>query len=232
MGTLISAGGNISLFDGNGGINYPNISSLNVSGSGVTITNPTPGVIGLAISGSGGSFVPYTGATANLNLGAFRLLSTGATISILGTDFIVNGLSGQAFRINNADLKTQHYQGGGINYPSITFASATTYGFSYGSSQIGLVTANVSRMTLSTTAVTFADTFNMIFNTATGTKLGTTTAQKLSFWNATPIIQPTTAVTAATFVANAGTTINSASTFDGYTIAKVVKALRNTGLLA
>jgi hypothetical protein len=87
-------------------------------------------------------------------------------------------------------------------------------------------------MTLSTTAVTFADSFNMIFNTTTGTKIGTTTAQKLSFWNATPIVQPTTAVTAATFVANAGTAINSASTFDGYTIAKVVKALRNTGLLA
>jgi len=231
MGTIITAGGNISLFDGNGGINYPNISSLNVSGSGVTITNPTPGVIGLAISG-GGSFVPYTGAIANLNLGAFRLLSTGATINIIGTDFIVTGLSGQAFRINNADLKTQLYAGGGINYPALTFASATTYGFSYGASQIGLVTANVSRMSLSTTAVTFADSFNMSFNTTNGTKIGTTTTQKLSFWNATPIVQPTTAVTAATYVPLAGGNIQQNDTFDGYTIAKIVKALRNTGLLA
>lgn len=37
--------------------------------------------------------------------------------------------------------------------------------------------------------------------------------------------------TAATLVANSGTAINSASTFDGYTMAQVVKALRNAGFL-
>jgi hypothetical protein len=44
--------------------------------------------------------------------------------------------------------------------------------------------------------------------------------------------QETTAVAAATLVSNAGTTITSTDTFDGYTIQKVVKALRNQGLLA
>jgi len=65
-----------------------------------------------------------------------------------------------------------------------------------------------------------------------GTKLGTATSNKLSFWNATPIIQPTTSVAASAFVASAGTAVNDASTFDGYTIKQVVKALRNEGLLA
>lgn len=65
-----------------------------------------------------------------------------------------------------------------------------------------------------------------------GTKLATSTSHKLGFWNATPIVQPTTAVAAATFVAGAGTAVNDASTFDGYTIKQVVKALRNEGLLA
>jgi hypothetical protein len=46
-------------------------------------------------------------------------------------------------------------------------------------------------------------------------------------WNT----QYTTSVGSSTFVANSGTGINSASTFDGYTVAKVVKALRNYGLL-
>lgn len=51
------------------------------------------------------------------------------------------------------------------------------------------------------------------------------------FYNVTPISRPTTSVAAATFTANSGTAVNDASTFDGYTIKQVVKALRNLGLL-
>jgi len=65
-----------------------------------------------------------------------------------------------------------------------------------------------------------------------GTKIGTATNQKLAFWNATPIVQPTTAVTEATFVANTGNNLKEDSTFDGYTMKQVVKALRNMGILA
>lgn len=43
--------------------------------------------------------------------------------------------------------------------------------------------------------------------------------------------QETTGVGAATFVAGAGTAVNDASTFDGYTLKQVVKALRNLGIL-
>ena len=35
------------------------------------------------------------------------------------------------------------------------------------------------------------DAKNFILNTTTGTKIGTATTQKLGFWNATPIVQPT-----------------------------------------
>jgi hypothetical protein len=54
----------------------------------------------------------------------------------------------------------------------------------------------------------------------------------LGLFGATPVAQPTTAGGAATFVANAGTAVNDASTFDGYTIKQVVKALRDVGALA
>tara|TARA_R110000868_G_scaffold206385_1_gene455128 strand:- start:1365 stop:3071 length:1707 start_codon:yes stop_codon:yes gene_type:complete len=67
---------------------------------------------------------------------------------------------------------------------------------------------------------------------AVGTKIGITTTQKLSFWNKTPIVQPTTAIAAATFVANTSLIANDTATFDGYTIGQIVKALRNTGILA
>lgn len=78
----------------------------------------------------------------------------------------------------------------------------------------------------------FADTRNIQVNTGTGTKIGTATGQKIGFWNQTPTIQPTTAHAAATFVAGAGTAVNDASTFDGYTMKQVVRALRTIGLLA
>lgn len=37
------------------------------------------------------------------------------------------------------------------------------------------------------------DAQNLIFNTTTGTKIGTATTQKLGFWNVTPIVQPASA---------------------------------------
>ena len=55
---------------------------------------------------------------------------------------------------------------------------------------------------------------------------------KLGLYGATPTAQATTAIAGSTFVANAGLAINDASTFDGYTIKQVVKALRLLGILA
>lgn len=80
--------------------------------------------------------------------------------------------------------------------------------------------------------VTIADTINLVFSTGTGTRIGTATSQKLSFWNATPIVQPTTAVGSAARVGGGGATVTDTDTFGGYTIAQVVQALRNTGILA
>lgn len=60
----------------------------------------------------------------------------------------------------------------------------------------------------------------------------TRAAGKIGFWNVTAIAQPTTAFTTSTFVANSGTAVNDASTFDGYTIKQVIKALRSLGVLA
>ena len=74
--------------------------------------------------------------------------------------------------------------------------------------------------------------YDFNFGSTNGTKLGTATTQKISFWNATPIVQPTTAVAAATVVSGAGGTVKHDDTFDGYTVEKVVRALRNIGLLA
>jgi hypothetical protein len=88
------------------------------------------------------------------------------------------------------------------------------------------------KMTIGSAGVSVTDSVDLVFGTINGTKIGTATTQKLSFWNATPIVQPTTAVTSSTIVGGAGTTVKEDHTFDGYTIGQVVKALRNAGLLA
>jgi hypothetical protein len=98
---------------------------------------------------------------------------------------------------------------------------------------IGFVTNRSTRVSIAAGGgMTFADANNISFNTTTGTKIGTATTQKLAFWNATPIVQPTTAVAAATLSSLGGTALTSTDTFDGYTLLQVVKALRNIGLLA
>lgn len=94
-----------------------------------------------------------------------------------------------------------------------------------------LTVTKVAATTLTGTQ-TYEDAVNIAFNATTGTKIGTATSQKLGFWNAAPIAQPTTAGAAATFVANTSGIADDTATFDGYTLGQVVKALRTAGLLA
>lgn len=55
----------------------------------------------------------------------------------------------------------------------------------------------------------------------------------VGWFGAAAIAQPTTAIAGATFVqVDTTTTVSTDSTFDGYTLKQVVKALRNLGLLA
>jgi hypothetical protein len=144
--------------------------------------------------------------------------------------------------------------------PTFSFGSSgdtNTGMYRVGEDQLGFTAGGTLRVTVSTTGVTLAnalavtgattltglltanggitlgDAQNIAFNTTTGTKIGAATTQKLSFWNATPIVQPTTAVASATVASpGGGMNIKTDDTFDGYTIAQVVKALRNAGLLA
>jgi hypothetical protein len=54
----------------------------------------------------------------------------------------------------------------------------------------------------------------------------------VGFYGRSPVVQPTIALTtAAAFVPNTGTAINTGSTFDGYTLQQVVTALRRLGFL-
>ena len=101
-----------------------------------------------------------------------------------------------------------------------------------GAASLYLTAGGVDAVAVASNALTFADAVDMPVGTTTGTKIATATSQKLGFWNTTPIVQPTTAVAAATVAGTgAGYVIAASTTFDGYTMPQVVKALRNAGLL-
>lgn len=68
--------------------------------------------------------------------------------------------------------------------------------------------------------------------TLRGLRIGGSSSALVGLWGATPIVQPTTAVAASTRVGGGGTTVTDSDTFDGYTLAQIVKALRNIGALA
>jgi hypothetical protein len=89
-----------------------------------------------------------------------------------------------------------------------------------------------SEWSLSNTTFTIGEANDIAVGTTTGTKIGTATTQKLGFWDKTPVVQPTTGISGATFVVDSGGSIHPSSTFDGYTIAQVVAALRQLGILA
>lgn len=97
MSTIISTNGNLLIVDGNTSTNYPNINTLNISGSGSTITNPSSGTIDVIITGGAG-FVPYTGAIANVNLGTYNLTTpliygstaSGGTLTLASTSDSTN----------------------------------------------------------------------------------------------------------------------------------------------
>jgi hypothetical protein len=64
--------------------------------------------------------------------------------------------------------------------------------------------------------ITISDTKNIILGTTTGTKIGTATTQKLGFFNATPVVQPS-AVTSPQGIADALTSLGllASSTISG-----------------
>jgi hypothetical protein len=124
----------------------------------------------------------------------------------------------------------------------IFFPAADTIAFAEGGAEAMRITADGRLAVGQTTAterlsvngnIALSEAGNLVLGTTTGTKIGTATSQKIAFWNATPIVQPTTGVAAATVAATGlGDVVAASTTFDGYTIPQVVKALRNAGLLA
>jgi len=196
--------------NGQGGLTFNGTSGAWRVGMG--LVDPLYPVHIWAWHGTRGLYMVHTGSKTDHNYGTYldnQSTSSTANKNKYGLYLVSTGTWNGAGAINYG-LYMPDVTGGTTNYAIYTNAGPNRFG----------------------DTVEIADGKNLVFNTTTGTKIGTATTQKIGLWNATPIVQPTTAVAAATFVANTSLIANDSATFDGYTIGQVVKALRNIGILA
>jgi hypothetical protein len=172
-----------------------------------------------------------TDGTFNFSLGAAMTITSGIAVGVGMTIGFSPG--GGTAEFNVLAITSTINQTGGANgitralYIQPTLTSAAAFRAIETTNSLGFAAYFGG-----TAPIFFNGGANIQFDTATGSKIGSATNQKLAFWNATPIVQPTTAVASATYVAVGGGNVQLNDTFDGYTIAKVVKAIRNIGLLA
>ena len=200
--------------------------ATNIGTAGFALnTGTTPIQIGvLGWLGASGSFpATLTSAAALFDNGSTT--DNILTLRDNGTNVITVADGG--LQTNTAGLNLS-----GASSPLQVGGSAGTSGQVLTSAGTGATPTWYAGLTLGANTLTITDAYNFVFNGTTGTKLGTATSQKLSLWNATPIVQPTTAITSATHSSIGGIGLGLNDTFDGYAIGQVVKALRNIGALA
>ena len=158
---------------------------------------------------------PSTGTTNNvLSLAPLDVASSSAFYNSPALSFDVSVWNGSSAVTRSFKMFAKTFGGVSQNDPEFNI---------FGPTNVQLMRLNTSNLGLSVTGIA-ADA-------SVGFSIATATTQKIAFWGATPIVQPTNTVAAATIVANSGANVHLTSTFDGYTVAQVVKALRNTGLL-
>jgi len=162
-------------------------------------------------------------ATALTNLGLVASPTISATTALDGT-FAVNNTTTptKQFKWNLAGqtastiltLATAQSTSQTLNVPNITATDTiATLGLAQSFTAAKTFTGG---LTVTTADVTITDR-NIVLSATTGTKIGTATTQKLGFYNATPIVQPTGDV--ATALSNLGLvgspTISATTALDG-----------------
>lgn len=177
----------------------------------------------MTVTSDGGGFLRIQKVSSGYTSGSLNLFTGNDTL-------LANNVTGNLVIYNQVATGVIRFTSGGLNAAHMTLTASGR--LLIGTTTEGTEILKVNGTSLFQNTVNISDAINIALQTTTGTKIGTANTQKIGFWNATPIVQPTTATAAAAFVVNAGTAINTLSTFDGYTIGSVIKALRNAGLLA
>ncbi len=147
---------------------------------------------------------------------AINLNDVIGTISFRGFD----GGTYSTYVSNSARIRavaTENFVNAGNRGAKLELATTTT-------TTAGLVTL---RLTIDENGLTLADAHNIITGTGTGMKIGTGTTQKIGFYNATPVVQPTDGATLTNNVTSGGTT-NQIDDFTSLTLYSTdAAAIRN-----
>jgi hypothetical protein len=172
--------------------------------------------VGIQVQGSGA----ITGVTITGTAGQF---SCTATILTVGAQVTIAGTLGGTGSISGYTNPTTYLMS--ATNGTTTFTLQTLIGGA-------IVTAAGTPTGLTYTSIIPTGAAIEVVD-ANGVTQNKITQQGFMFVGGNQVVasQQTTAVASASFVANSGTTINTASTFDGYTLEQVVKALRNHGLM-
>ena len=231
----------------------------NIANLGTTYTRLKQGA-GLTITGSGGSSTAANSLTLGSNAtdaGVFTATSgTQNTVNIgTSSNDVWSPSSGTAtynlLRINPRTNTSGSYSGivrGILIDPTLTSDTGVTYRPI--ETTTGNVIFNSTSGNIAIGGSSFGSSSSKVLAQYNGTAPGSSPTDAFQMYsadvvggNAAPhfrtengnvvkIYQETTGIASAVFVQNSGTRVDEVSTFDGYTIAQVVKALRNLGILA
>ena len=114
-----------------------------------------------------------------------------------------------------------------------TTANRDRFNISYGGQVgIGSGATTAAQLVVQGAGSTSATSTLQVINASSAKMIECKDNQSIGFFGATTVTQPTKAGASSTFTSNPGVALNDADTYDGYTIAQVVKALRQLGLLA
>lgn len=210
----------------NSNINFPNGANFQVGG-----------VTRLTLDPNAGGAVTFTHAgSSSLWSPAITSIVGNNTSLTANTEFLARDFRGAIWTFSDGTVPTQrfnYFKGFTVNKltTSATFTDIYNVYIDQSAFNTGVTFTNNWALGVNGN-MKILDGFNIGFGTTTGTIIGIATTQKLSFWGKTPIVQPTTAIGAATRVGGGGTTITDTDTFGGYTLAKLAAVIINSGLAA
>jgi hypothetical protein len=146
---------------------------------------------GVLVTGSSGS-VAYSATNAAGSTNAHMVIDPASSVTG-GNAFAFDSPNGFSFLRANGTRRIRRWSAILSNNVDIAGSESSDLTWSSLNTTDNFIVNSILKVG---TGLTFTDATNIIFGTTTGTKHGTATSQKQSFWNATPIVQPvnTTAI--------------------------------------
>ncbi len=142
-----------------------------------------------------------------LSFGGTTRVTFGTSTILRGDVEIQNGTNSQALRVYNTFTDDSNHEALAVTWNEIAnVATIETQSPGTGSPRsLSLGTDGTPRFVIGAAGnFVIGGGEDFIFALSTGTKLGTSTAQKLGFWNKTPIVQPADALQAALINSTSG----------------------------